>query len=66
MDSIERIIHFIEGLLTGGVRLVEWFTSPLVAFDFWTFDISFTPIELLGITGLIAFIEVAIIKWLAS
>lgn len=66
METIRKIIHFIEGLLTGGVNLVSWFTSPIVEFNYWIGEISFTPIELLGITGLIAFIEVAVIKWLAT
>lgn len=60
MDFL-RILNWLEDLVKSFVDMSYWFTNPLT---FGT--ISITPLELLTAGGLVAFLSVAIVKWVIS
>lgn len=59
--NVMSIFHWLEGLLLGAVEMSNWFLQPIQILH-----LSMTPLELLTIGGLIAYLGIAIVKWVIS
>lgn len=60
--NYQGFLDFIKNVVGGFLTAGEWLNTPITIGDYF----SFTPIMLLSIGGLTAFLTVAIIKWVAS
>lgn len=59
--SFDYILLWFQDILKSVLNISEWFITP-IEFE----GLSFTPLGLLTASGLIAFLGVAIVKWVIS
>lgn len=61
MDFVNSMMSFLFGFIDNVGKIATWFVTK---HDYGLY--SFTPIYLLGISGLIAYLGVAVTKWIIS